>query len=93
MPNAPPFVDGVVFSRGAGRPAVNLRARFGFERAPYDLRTRLLVVHAAAARVGLIVDARASSSRFRRRPSSRPATALTGLSGRYLAASRRSATA
>ena len=37
-------VDGVVFSRGEVVPAVNLRARFGFERIAYDLRTRLLVV-------------------------------------------------
>ena len=44
MPNAAPFVDGVVFSRGQVVPAVNLRARFGFERAPYDVRTRLIVV-------------------------------------------------
>ena len=31
VPNAPPYVDGVVFSRGAVVPALNLRARFGFE--------------------------------------------------------------
>ncbi|HUP39882.1 MAG TPA: chemotaxis protein CheW, partial [Vicinamibacterales bacterium] len=39
VPNAAPFVDGVVFSRGQVVPAVNLRARFGFERVPYDVRT------------------------------------------------------
>ena len=44
VPNAPAFVDGVVFSRGQVVPVVNLRARFGFERAPFDLRTRLIVV-------------------------------------------------
>ena len=38
VPNAAPFVDGVVFSRGQVVPAINLRARFGFERAPYDLQ-------------------------------------------------------
>ncbi len=50
------FVDGVVFSRGAVVPAVNLRARFGFERAPYDARTRLIVVQHGGRSVGLIVD-------------------------------------
>src|SRR6185312_9559711 len=35
VPNAPPFVDGVVFSRGLVVPVVNLRARFGFARTPY----------------------------------------------------------
>jgi purine-binding chemotaxis protein CheW len=44
VPNAPAFVDGVVFSRGQVVPAINLRARFGFERAAIDVRTRLVVV-------------------------------------------------
>ena len=57
VPNAADFVDGVVFSRGQVVPAVNLRARFGFERAAADTRTRLLVVQAAGRSVGLIVDA------------------------------------
>ena len=44
VPNAPAFVEGVVFSRGQVVPVINLRVRFGFERAALDLRTRLLVV-------------------------------------------------
>jgi chemotaxis signal transduction protein len=57
VPNAAPFVDGVVFSRGQIIPAVNMRARFGFERVAADLRTRLLVVQAGSRSVGLLVDA------------------------------------
>ncbi len=57
VPNAAPFVDGVVFSRGQVVPAVNMRARFGFERAAADLRTRLLVVQAGRRTIGLLVDA------------------------------------
>src|SRR6188472_120349 len=56
VPNAPPFVEGVVFSRGQVVPVVNLRVRFGFERAARDLRTRLLVVEAAGRMVGLMAD-------------------------------------
>src|SRR5688500_20329829 len=56
VPNAPPFVDGVVFSRGKVIPAVNLRVRFGFPRQPHTLRTRLLVVQSGDRAVGLIVD-------------------------------------
>ena len=48
VPNAPAFVDGVVFSRGQVVPAVNLRARFGFERVPADIKTRLLVVQSGS---------------------------------------------
>jgi len=56
VPNAAPYVDGVVFSRGEVVPAINMRARFGFERVPQDLRTRLLVVQQGPRRVGLLVD-------------------------------------
>jgi chemotaxis signal transduction protein len=57
VPNAAPFVDGVVFSRGEVVPAVNLRARFGFDRIEADLRSRLLVIHSRGRAVGLVVDA------------------------------------
>jgi purine-binding chemotaxis protein CheW len=84
VPNAAPFVDGVVFSRGQVVPAVNLRCRFGFERVPYDLRTRLIVVQATGRQVGLIVD---ESREFVRLPASAiqpPQESVTGLSGRYI---------
>jgi purine-binding chemotaxis protein CheW len=84
VPNAPHFVDGVVFSRGEVVPAVSLRARFGIERLPLDTRTRLLVVRSGARVVGLIVDA---AREFVTIPPGaiKPAhEALTGLSGQYL---------
>jgi purine-binding chemotaxis protein CheW len=65
-------------------PALNLRARFGFERAPYDLTTRLLVVRAAGRTVGLVVDAAREFASIDPSTIHPPATALTGLSGRYL---------
>ena len=57
VPNAAPYVDGVVFSRGEIVPAINMRARFGFERATSDLRTRFLVASLRGRSVGLLVDA------------------------------------
>ncbi len=84
VPNAAPFVDGVVFSRGQVVPAVNLRSRFGFERVPHDLRTRLIVVQATGRQVGLIVD---ESREFLRLPASSiqpPQESVTGLSSRYI---------
>jgi purine-binding chemotaxis protein CheW len=85
VPNSPPFVDGVVFSRGQVVPVVNLRARFGFERVPYDERTRLLVVHADGRTVGLVADA---AREFVAIPASTiqpPHDALRDVSGQYLA--------
>jgi len=84
VPNAPAFIDGVVFSRGQVVPVVNLRARFGFERAPYDLRSRLLVVQTGARQIGLVAD---SAREFVNIPPDAiqpPNEALTGMSGRYV---------
>ena len=72
VPNAAPFVDGVVFSRGQVVPAVNLRSRFGFERVPYDLRTRLIVVQTARTSASASSSTKgANSCACRRRPSIR----------------------
>jgi purine-binding chemotaxis protein CheW len=84
VPNAPSFVDGVVFSRGQVVPVVNLRARFGFERAPHDLRSRLIVVQSGTRLVGLLVD---SAREFVNIPADAiqpPHEALAGMSGRYV---------
>ena len=84
VPNAAPFVDGVVFSRGQVVPAVNLRARFGFERTPYDPRTRMVVVRTGDRVIGLVAD---EGREFIRIPESAirpPQEALSGLSGQYI---------
>jgi purine-binding chemotaxis protein CheW len=84
VPNAASFVDGVVFSRGQVVPALNLRARFGFDRTPVDLSTRLLVVRVGERSVGLIVDAAREFVAIDAASIQPPNAALTGLSGRYL---------
>ena len=56
VPNAAAFVDGVTSVRGRVIPVVSLRARFGFERAAHDLRSRLIVVSAHGRAVGFITD-------------------------------------
>jgi purine-binding chemotaxis protein CheW len=84
VPNAVSFVDGVVFSRGQVVPALNLRARFGFERTPVDLATRLLVVRSGERSVGLVADAAREFVAIDPASIHPPNAALTGLSGRYL---------
>lgn len=84
VPNAAPFVDGIVFSRGGVVPAVNLRRRFGFDATPYDLKTRMIIVSHAGRAVGLIVD---SAREFVNIPANAiqpPPEALAGTSGNYL---------
>ena len=84
VPNAPAFVEGVIFSRGQVIPAVNLRIRFGFPKIDHSLRSRLIVVQAENRKIGLIVDA---AREFRTMPAETiqpPHNSITGLSGRYL---------
>ena len=84
VPNAPSFVDGVVFSRGQVVPVVNLRVRFGFERAAFDLRSRLIIVQSGSRLIGLVVD---SAREFVAIPPDLiqpPNDALSGMSGRYV---------
>ena len=84
VPHAAPCVDGVVFSRGQVVPALNLRARFGFERAAFDVATRLVVVQNGGRTVGLVVDGAREFASFDPSLIQPPSAALTGLSGRYL---------
>jgi len=84
VPNAPAFVDGVVFSRGQVVPVVNLRARFGFDRAAVDLRTRLIVVQSGGRLIGLVADAAREFVNIPPDTIQPPSDALTGMSGRYV---------
>ena len=84
VPNAPAFVDGVVFSRGQVVPVVNLRARFGFDRAAYDLRTRLVVVQSGGRQIGLAVDAAREFVSIPPAAVQPPNETLAGMSGRYV---------
>jgi chemotaxis signal transduction protein len=84
VPNAAPFVEGVVFSRGNVVPVLNLRVRFGFERAARDLRARLLVVETAGRLVGLLVDDAREFIKIADDSILPPGDAIGGLSGNYV---------
>ena len=84
VPNAPAFVEGVVFSRGQVVPVINLRARFGFDRAGMTGRTRLLIVQHEGRRVGLLVDESREFVRISDSAIRPPHEAIGGLSGNYL---------
>ena len=86
VPNADVTVEGVVFSRGQVIPAVNLRTRFGFEKVPFDLRSRLVVVNVHERNIGLIVD---SAREFKNIPQESivpPPEGLAATNGNYLSA-------
>jgi len=85
VPDAPSFVDGVVFVRGQVVPVVNLRARFGFPKVVCDLKTRLMVVARNSRTIGLLVDSAREFITISSESISPPPEAVTGLSGKYLA--------
>jgi len=84
VPNAPAFVEGLVFLRGQVIPAINLRLRFGFERVDYDIKTRLIVVQKGTRRVGVIVDNAREFVAIPKDVITPPPEAISGLSGEYL---------
>ena len=84
VPNATAAVEGVVLARGQVVPALNLRVRFGFDKAPFDLRSRLIVVNMGERPVGMIVD---TAREFLIIPATiiePPPEAIAELSGKYL---------
>lgn len=84
VPNAPPFVDGVVSVRGQVIPQVSLRARFGFPRVAHDARSRLVVVRGQGRTVGLVVDSAREFASIAPDDIKPLPEGIAGLSGRYL---------
>jgi purine-binding chemotaxis protein CheW len=84
LPNAPKFVEGVVFTRGLVIPAINLRARFGFERVPHTPRSRLIVTKHNQRMVGLIVDSAREFMSIAAEAMQPPPDSMADLSGKYL---------
>jgi purine-binding chemotaxis protein CheW len=77
IPNAPPFIEGVVNLRGKIIPIVSLRTKLGFGEVERDKATRIMVVELKGSVLGFIVD---SVSEVLRIPEAKvePAPALTG---------------
>jgi purine-binding chemotaxis protein CheW len=84
VPNASGAVEGIVFARGQVVPVMNLRVRFGFEKIPFDLRSRLIVVNTGGRVVGMMVDAAREFFNIPASAIEAPPEAITGLSGKYL---------
>lgn len=57
LPNAPPYMRGVINLRGAIVPILDLRARFGGDRTKAEARHVIIVVSVAQRVVGILVDA------------------------------------
>ena len=56
VPDVPPYIRGVINLRGKVIPLMDVRLRFGMPERSYDERTVIIVLDAADAPMGLIVD-------------------------------------
>jgi purine-binding chemotaxis protein CheW len=56
LPQAPPYVRGIVNLRGAVLPIVDLADRFGFGASETSVRSAIIVVAAHEGLVGMLVD-------------------------------------
>lgn len=57
VPNAPPYVVGVINLRGKVIPVVELRQRFGMDSKVHDKNTRIIVMELSGKIIGFVVDA------------------------------------
>ena len=56
VPRAPRFMEGVINLRGQLIPIIDLRTRFGMNRADHTKSTRIIVTDIGSKRVGIVVD-------------------------------------
>ena len=67
VPNAPPYVEGVINLRGKVIPVINLRQRFGLQDKENDEKSRIIIMDIQGITLGVVVD---SVSEVLRIPSS-----------------------
>ncbi|MGD0230777.1 MAG: chemotaxis protein CheW [Syntrophorhabdales bacterium] len=78
IPNAPPYVEGVVNLRGKIIPIVSLRTKLGLEKTDHDKATRIMVVEIEGSVLGFIVDSVSEVLRIQD-AKVEPAPSITGM--------------
>ena len=84
VPRTPPYVDGIANLRGVVLPVIDMRTRFGMERAEETDRTRVLVVDIDGVKTGLRVDRVKQVTRVMRSEIEPPPASIRGTSSDYL---------
>ena len=56
VPNAPPYIEGIMNLRGRIASVINFRKKFGFEPKEHDEDTRVIVVELDKCPIGITVD-------------------------------------
>jgi chemotaxis signal transduction protein len=84
VPRTPAYVDGIANLRGVVLPVIDMRTRFGMERAPETDRTRVLVVDINGVKTGLRVDRVKQVTRVMRSEIEPPPAAIHAGTANYL---------
>jgi purine-binding chemotaxis protein CheW len=84
VPRTPAYVDGIANLRGVVLPVIDMRTRFGMERAQETDRTRVLVVDIGGVKTGLRVDRVKQVTRVLRSEIEPPPAAIRGTTQDYL---------
>jgi purine-binding chemotaxis protein CheW len=84
VPRTPAYVDGIANLRGVVLPVIDMRTRFGMERAEETDRTRVLVVDIDGVKTGLRVDRVKQVTRVMRSEIEPPPAAIRGTTSDYL---------
>ena len=84
IPNAPPFVEGVINLRGKIIPIVDLRKRLGFNGKSYDQSTRIIVVELEGIILGFIVDSVSEVLRISESTIEPPPSIMGGIESDYI---------
>jgi chemotaxis signal transduction protein len=84
VPRTPAYVDGIANLRGVVLPVIDMRTRFGMERAEETDRTRVLVVDIDGVKTGLRVDRVKQVTSVLRSEIEPPPAAIRGTGADYL---------
>jgi len=56
VPNAPPYIEGILNLRGELTSVINFRKKFGFDPKEHDEDTRIIIVEHGDFPIGIVVD-------------------------------------
>lgn len=86
VPNAPPFVEGIINLRGKVIPIIDLRTRLGMDKKEFDKNTRIIVVELDGRTIGFIVDAVSEVLRISKDITEQPPGLVAGVDQKYITA-------